>query len=127
VKKTAKILFLSMYLLVSVGITLSLHFCGDSITSVQMIPFATHNNRCGCDDVTTPDDCCKTEIKSIQLNDDQIAVQIDQLTSPQTDVNLWAETPFEESFSSNSIRTVLPASSPPEAPPLYILHCTLLI
>jgi hypothetical protein len=127
VKKITVILFLSMYLLVSVGITLSMHFCGDSITSVQLLPFAAHNISCGCDDAATPDDCCKTEIKSIQLNDDQIAVHIDHLSSPQTDFNLWAETSPAAFYSSNSILTVLPASSPPYSPPSYILHCALLI
>jgi hypothetical protein len=108
--------------------TVSTHFCGGKVTSVQMLPIIPKESPCGCDDAAAPDDCCKTEIKSLQLNDEQIAVQIDQLSSPQTDVNLWAEPSFEELFSSkNSVRPVLPASSPPDSPPSYILHCTLLI
>jgi hypothetical protein len=116
-----------MYLLITVGVTVAIHFCGETITSVQMLPFHQNEKPCGCDDSATPDDCCRTEIKSFQLNDEQIAVQIDQPSSPQTDLNLWAETSCEKSFSSNSKRTVLPASSPPDSPPPYILHCALLI
>ncbi|MGD0038211.1 MAG: hypothetical protein ABSC53_13080 [Bacteroidota bacterium] len=103
------------------------HFCGGKITSVQILPIVPKENPCGCDDATTPDNCCKTEIRSLQLNDEQIAVHVDQPSSPQTDVNLWADKSIEGLFSSNSIRTILPTSSPPDSPPSYILHCSLLI
>ena len=126
-KKTATIIFLSMYFALTIGMTAATHFCGGKITSVQMSFIATKESPCGCDDAATTDDCCKTEIKSLQLNDEQIAVQVDQPSSPQTDVNLWADASIDELFSSNSIQTVLPASSLPDSPPPYILHCALLI
>jgi len=116
-----------MYLLVTVGLTVATHFCGGKVASVKMLSFVSNENPCGCDNTAVPDGCCRTEIKSIQLNDEQIAVQVDQQTSPQTDVNLWADVSIEELFSSNSVRTIIPASSPPESPPTYILHCALLI
>jgi hypothetical protein len=127
VKKTTTIFFLFLYFALTVGMTVSTHFCGGRITSVQMLPVVPKENPCGCEESTTPDDCCKTEIKSIQLNDEQIVVQVDQPSSPQTDINLWADASIEELLSSNSIQTVLPASSPPNSIPSYILHCTLLI
>ena len=116
-----------MYLLITAGVTVTIHFCGGKVISVQMLPIIPKESPCGCDESTTPDDCCKTEMKSFQVNDEQIAVQVDQPISPLSDVNLWAETSFDELFSSNSIRTVLPASSPPDSTPSYILHRTLLI
>ena len=126
-KKTVTILFLFMYFVLTVGMTVATHFCGGKITSVQMLPIVPKENSCGCNDATTPDNCCKTEIKSLQLSNEQIAVQVDQQSSPQTGVNLWMDTSIEALFSSNSIRTVFPACSPPDSPPSYILHCTLLI
>jgi hypothetical protein len=116
-----------MYLLVSVGVTLSLHFCGDSITSVQMLPFASKNDRCGCDDVTAPDDCCKTEIKSIQLNDDQLVAITVQPDSPQTDLTVWFDEPAVPVYASKTVSQVLIAESPPGSIPIYILQGSLLI
>jgi len=116
-----------MYLLVTVGLTVATHFCGGMATSVKMLPFVSNENPCGCDDTAVPDDCCKTEIKSVQLSDEQIAVQIDQQNSPQTDSNLWADVSIEELYSSNLVHTIIPASSPPVSTPTHILHCALLI
>ena len=116
-----------MYFALTIGMTVATHFCGGKKTSVQISLIAAKEISCGCDGAATQDDCCKTEIKSLQLNDEQIAIHVDQPSSPQTDVNLWTDVSIDELFSSNSIQTVLPASSPPDSPPSYILHCSLLI
>ena len=126
-KKVTKILFLFIYFVLTVGMTISAHFCGGIITAVQMLPVVPKEKPCCCSDAPGQDDCCKTEIKSLQLNDEQIAVQIDQPSSPQTDLNLRAGGSIEDMFSSNLIHTVLPACSPPGSPPSYILYCKLLI
>ncbi len=107
--------------------TISTHFCGGKITSVQMLPFVPKENPCDCDGTAAPDNCCKTEIKSIQLNDEQLAVHVNQPPSPQTAVSLWAETSTEIVLSSHVVHEVVPASSPPDSPPLYILHSVFLI
>ncbi|MGD0589441.1 MAG: hypothetical protein ABSA44_01420 [Bacteroidota bacterium] len=106
---------------------MAIHFCGGKITSVQILPFVPKEDPCGCDGTAVPVDCCKTEIKTIQLNDEQIAVHVNQPSSPQTAVTLWAETSIEIALSSHAIREVVPASSPPDSPPLYILHSVFLI
>jgi hypothetical protein len=126
-KKTTTIFFLFIYFILTVGMTVSTHFCGGKITSVQVLPFIPKEDTCGCDDTTTTDDCCKTEIKTVHLNDDQITVQSEQPSSPQTDIALWADASFEALYSSNFFHTIVPASSPPESPLSYILHCALLI
>ncbi len=126
-KKTTTTLFLFIYFVLTVGMTVATHFCGGKIVSVQVLPIVPKENPCGCDDATTSNSCCKTEIKSLQLNDEQIAVHADQQSSPQTDVNLWADKSIEELFSSISVHIVLPTNSPPDSPPSYILHCSLLI
>jgi hypothetical protein len=126
-KKTTTIFFLFIYFILTVGMTVSTHFCGGKITSVQVLPFIPKEDACGCDDATTPGDCCKTEIKTVQLNDEQIAVHVNQPSSPQTAVTLWAETSTEIVLSSHAVREVVPASSPPDSPPLYILHSVFLI
>jgi hypothetical protein len=126
-KKSVSIFFIAFYFTLTVGVTMAIHFCGGKITSVQMLPFVPKENPCSCDGTAAPDDCCKTEIKTIQLNDEQIAVQVHQPTSPQTAVTLWAETSTEIALSSLAVREIVPASSPPDSPPLYILHSVFLI
>jgi hypothetical protein len=126
-KKAVSIFFIVFYFILTVGMTISTHFCGGRIASVRMLPFIPKENHCGCDGTAAPDDCCKTEIKTVQLNDEQIAVQVNQPSSPQTAVTLWTETSIEIVLSSHAVREVIPASSPPDSPPLYILHSVFLI
>jgi hypothetical protein len=126
-RKITYIFFALQYFTLTVGMTLVTHICDGKITTVQMLPIIPRGNSCGCGDTTIPDDCCKTEIKTIKLNDEQIAVQIDQSLSPQTDINYWMEPSFEMLFSSNLVRPIIPSSSPPVSPHSYILHRSLLI
>jgi hypothetical protein len=92
-----------------------------------MIPFASQNNRCGCDETTGSDDCCKTELKSIQLNADQLAFRSDQPSFLQADVNALLIAAEEKLYSSPAVHAILPASSPPASIPSYILQRSLLI
>ena len=126
-KKAVSIFFIIFYITFTIGITVSTHFCGGKITSVQMSINTPKENPCGCKDSATQGDCCKTEVKSIQLKDEQIAVHVDQPSSLQTDVNIWADASNDKTFASNLFHIVLPATSPPDSHPSYILHCTLLI
>jgi hypothetical protein len=126
-KKTTTIFFLLIYCVLTVGMTVSTHFCGGKVTSVQVLPFFHKEDACGCDDTAIPDGCCKTEINTVQLNDEQIAVKAEQPSSYHTDLVIWADASFEMLYASNALITIIPTSSPPESPRPYILHCTLLI
>jgi len=127
VKKTIYILFISVYFALTVGMTLSMHFCGETITSVQVIPFDSKNDVCGCDHTSMSDDCCKTEIKSIQLKDVQISVQAVKISSPQPIESLWAEIPTKELYSSNFICATVSSHFPTTETPSFILNRVLLI
>ena len=126
-KSTVAISLFIIYAGFSVGMTVSTHLCGDNVTSVSLLPFVPKDNACGCDDTAVPDGCCKTEIKSFQLSDEQIGIPHQHISSPYTGDQLWFAVVVAELPSSNSIRTFSPASSPPDSPPLTILHCSLLI
>jgi hypothetical protein len=126
-KKSLTIFFTALYIATIVGITISVHFCGEKVTSVQFIQFASREKSCGCEEIDVPDDCCKDEIKTVQINDEQAAIQVDQPVSPQTDLNMWANASSEALYSSNVCQTISPADSPPGSPPLYILNSVFLI
>lgn len=55
----------------STGMSLTLHYCGDSIASVG---FSEEVSCCCDEDMSQPqdDDCCKNEIKPIKITIDQI-------------------------------------------------------
>jgi hypothetical protein len=83
--KSFTILFLVLYLLLSTGVRVMIHTCGES-TTTTMMPLSTRA-ACGCDDTNGEDSCCKTEFKLFKLEDAQNAraiVQIDKCSTEQT-------------------------------------------
>lgn len=64
------ILFTHLYLLMSMGASTHLHYCGQELVSVSiLVPY----NVCGCEEETEADNCCKNEIKITQIKDTQQA------------------------------------------------------
>ncbi len=107
--------------------TISVHFCGETVTSIQLVPFDTDNDLCGCDESCRLDACCKNEIKSIQIKDEQLYVQQVKISVPPSNENFWAEIPVCKLYSSEIIFQYTPSHSPPGEPSLYILNRALLI
>jgi len=70
VKRFLSILLLNLYLLFSGGLVVSLHYCGGSLANAGIFTEPS----CCCDDETTgkPDDCCKDEVKTVKITDDQL-------------------------------------------------------
>ncbi|MEX1189517.1 MAG: hypothetical protein WED33_09685 [Bacteroidia bacterium] len=69
-KTAGGILFLSLiYLLPSIGLTISKHYCGGEISSISALPF--HAHACGCDEEEMDSNCCQDEFTVIKLNDSQ--------------------------------------------------------
>ncbi len=68
-KRFLSITLLSIYLLFSAGVVVSLHYCGGSLAALKLFVKAS----CCCDDEESGanDDCCKDEIKTIKIADDQ--------------------------------------------------------
>jgi hypothetical protein len=66
-------LLLSLYLLSSVGISITAHYCGGSLASVAIIEQAS----CCCDDEQNgmPDDCCTNDVKVLKLAEDQLKAE----------------------------------------------------
>ena len=69
-KRFLSISLLMIYLTFSAGIVISMHYCGGDLASLKLFAKAS----CCCDDdekLPTKDDCCKDEIKTIKISDDQ--------------------------------------------------------
>ncbi len=69
-KRFLSILLLNLYLLFSGGLVVSLHYCGGSLANAGIFTEPS----CCCDDEASgkPDDCCKDEVKTVKITDDQL-------------------------------------------------------
>lgn len=64
---------MSLYLVSSIGVTINAHYCGGNLASLALFEKVS----CCCDEeeVEKPSDCCKDEIKTIKISDDQIKAE----------------------------------------------------
>jgi hypothetical protein len=106
---------------------LAVHICGGEVTSVRLLPFTSKGNTCGCDEAGFPDDCCRTAVRTVQLNDEQIASHTEQPLPLQADVNLWADIPVPVLLTSGAVFHIDELHSPPGSTPSYILQHAFLI
>ena len=69
-RKFLSILLLSIYMIASIGFTINAHYCEGNLASLGLF----ENVSCCCDEAESgkADDCCKDEIKTIKISDDQI-------------------------------------------------------
>jgi len=127
-QKQLSIFMLCLYLLASVGLTVSAHYCGGNLASLAFF----EKNSCCCETESQSgevenkfasrfegekDDCCKNEIKPFRIGVDQL--KEDQHTA-KTILSAWEflpslayifrSCPIEES----SIAKTLPLPDPPE-------------
>ncbi|MBL7766331.1 MAG: hypothetical protein JNJ58_09575 [Chitinophagaceae bacterium] len=69
-KRIYSISLLFLYLSFSLGLVVSLHYCGESLASFKLY----EKSSCCCDENLggKPDDCCKDEFKTLKVTTDQI-------------------------------------------------------
>ena len=78
-QKFLSIFMLCLYLLASVGVTVSAHYCGGDLASLAL--FNKTNCCCSEEEESKKDDCCKNEIKTFRIG-------IDQLKEEQTGIKV---------------------------------------
>lgn len=69
-KRIVIILLMFFYLIPTIGVTVSAHYCGGKVTSVSFMAFDT-KHKCPCGSKKMPKDCCKDETTTIKLDDEQ--------------------------------------------------------
>ncbi len=69
-RKFLSISCLFLYLISSLGLTLKAHYCGGDLASLSFF----NKENCCCEENRNgrPDNCCKDEIKTIKILDDQL-------------------------------------------------------
>lgn len=117
---------LFVYTVLTAGMTMIVHTCGGE--SETIIAVSTIEDPCGCDDETTSDKCCTSEIVTAKLDDAQkvsTAAIVEKLTSVgQVQVPL-----FFALLNHNSNQGIQfePNVSPPPKNDLTIVNSVFLI
>jgi hypothetical protein len=128
VKKAIQILFILVYLLPGVGLTVAYHFCGDNLVSSTVVTTTSEKEPSDCcGEGQEEDTCCHTQFKSYKLDDLHFAsakIELNELTFDAAD---YAETTNNYLFASqNPIHSTLETHSPP-GNDTYLLNRVLLI
>lgn len=129
-KRIASILLMLLYLVPSIGVTVSKHYCGGKVTSVSFSPIKM-GHKCPCGSKKMKKGCCKDEAAFFKLSDEQQKTQ-------QLARNVVKITDFQSAISSNlafyheapPLSTLFNRSShPPDnlKLPLYIRYRVFLI
>lgn len=123
-KRLLNISLLFFYLTAVIGINISLHYCGGSLASINLIEKAS----CCCDDNETTDDgCCKDDFKQFKIHDDQLeSNKIQNKYEGQGD--FYSQTYFKFTFSQDKLHAQalndkLPLQ-PPQRQPVKIYQLT---
>jgi hypothetical protein len=69
VKRLITAIFALLYLALSSGVVLNIHYCMGKIASVKLQNFESKACKCGDSSKSMP--CCKTEFKIVKIEDDQ--------------------------------------------------------
>lgn len=85
-RKLLSITMLFLYLLASIGFTVKAHYCGGDLASLSLFKKVS----CCCEEVSQKkkDDCCKNEIKTIKIADNQLKTEHEKIISQSDDAIL---------------------------------------
>jgi hypothetical protein len=127
VKKLFQILFILVYLLPGIGLTVAYHFCGDNFVSSSIVTTSTEKEPSDCCGEGQDDTCCHTQFKSYKLDDLHFASAKIELNELTFDAAEYFEITNDYLFASqNPIHTTLQTHSPP-GNDTYLVNRVLLI
>lgn len=114
-KKLLQILFIFIYLLPTVGLTVAYHFCGDTLVSASIASANAGKEPSDCCGEDQDDDtCCHTQFKSYKLDDMHFASAKIELNKLAFDVYSYQESVNDFAVTSNEINhSSLLSHSPP--------------
>lgn len=125
-RKSITIVFVMFYVLVSLGPTFTLHYCGGQFESINLFG---STNTCCCGGNTINTSCCENHVLHYQPNDEQrLGQEFRIFSSPLVDIN------FQPLFNLVIINTNIEPESenpensppPPEKERVWIKNCSLI-
>ncbi len=129
-KRIFSISFAAYLLIISLGLTINVHYCGGKIASFQIVSTSTS---CCCDTETkscssTASDCCSDDSFIVMLDSDYQFVQNFQLTKKySTDyTSVFFNKDFSISLSDQALHPLELDLPPPFKRPSYLLNSSFL-
>jgi hypothetical protein len=126
VKKVIQISFAIVYLFLTAGFTITVHYCGGMLSDVSIVRTYGDKDPCGCD-ASCGDSCCNDEVHTIKIADShksEVKFNQNSFELVVTLFHLENYSPFNNAnteFSSNHF------SGDTGPPSLYLYNCTFLI
>jgi hypothetical protein len=129
IKRLFGILLFFLYLVPSIGINGSLHFCGGELAAIVLIPSDEHPCGCGPDE---PMDggCCQDEAFTFKIKDNHKNVDSQLIPSDLNDIAFAPSLGFnlfEFSIQSSNVEQLISKAKEPPDKKLFILFESYLI
>lgn len=125
-KRIFNISFALVYLFLTSGFTITIHYCGGMVSDVSIVRTSGDQDPCGCDN-TCGDSCCNDEVHAVKIADSHKSEAKFNQNSFELVVTLFHPenySPFNKvntEFSSNHF------SGDIDPPYLYLYNCIFLI
>jgi hypothetical protein len=124
-KITGRILLVALYCLVTVGMTVSTHFCAGTPVGTGLGGSTAEPDWC-CGDNEPDGGCCTTTVTTVIVTDDHAAA-VHEISAPDTD-GIVLPDPASVAPGGELFHAPHPTVFPPgTSPPLTILHSCFLI
>ncbi|HAN17261.1 MAG: hypothetical protein A2X13_00250 [Bacteroidetes bacterium GWC2_33_15] len=123
-KRTVTIVFLSFYILISLGLTINLHYCGGQFESFTIFG---SSKSCCCGNEEMNKSCCENQILHYQINEEQQISQ-DFRIQPAPVSGLFFSAAFSDiefSYKSKEYNTLQIEIPPPKKQPAWLINCSL--
>jgi len=133
VKKAFSILFLGLYVFLSVGMNVMVHACSSGMET--HIASSSEEGTCVCNDetsqqnqpsITADGSCCSTELKQVKIDDAQTVTPI-KIQQNLTIIGILPSTKISDFGFQHSIFDILQDTSPPSKIDLHISNSVFLI
>ncbi len=111
------LLFAAIYLILSIGVAKSTHFCRGKARHTSVFSFEA--KKCACSKYNPTNNCCDDERELVQLKDDQAGSQ--SLLAPIPAYNLISEI-FTQTFGESRVESFIASDlevRPPPKVPIY--------
>jgi hypothetical protein len=126
-KRITTVFLLLLYVTTTFGFSLQLHWCGQKISSVNLIFSEKHSCTCGTKEMKPS--CCKNSVEYFKVKTDHQNSAISSITNTVTDLSLNQQCNYSISFVKEN-KIASPVFRPPPNRnhlPLFQLYRNILI
>lgn len=125
-KKIFNISFALVYLFLTTGFTITIHYCGGMVSDVSIVRTSGDQDPCGCDN-SCGDSCCKDEVHAVKIADSHKSEAKFNQNSFELILAILDSEFFTLDFNSSSKQQTNNSYSDSSPPNIYLKNCSFLI